>query len=112
MRCSTRFFASLVLALAVALGACGGDDAAEVATEPGTVILRPATFAPEEIEIRVGETVTWKWREKVGHNIVGKGGIAKKVADSGTYAHTFEKRGTFDYSCTIHPGMTGSVVVE
>ena len=110
---STRFFAlGAMLAVALVNSACGGGDTESVAAEPGTVILRPASFEPETIKIAAGDTVTWKWREKVSHNIVGKGGIDKKVADNGTYTHTFEKKGTFDYRCTIHPGMDGSVVVE
>ena len=109
----SRFLASAVmLSVAVVTSSCGGDDESAAPPEPGTVILRPATFQPETIQIEAGETVTWKWQEKVSHNIVGKGGIDKKVADTGTYERTFEKKGTYDYSCTIHPGMTGSVVVE
>lgn len=110
---STRIFASaLVLVIGVAGSACGGDGDEAEAIEPGTILLRPASFQPERIEVGVGETVTWKWREKVSHNITGDGGIEKKVADNGTYSHTFDKKGTFDYRCTIHPGMDGSVVVE
>lgn len=109
----TRFFAFAVLAAGLALGSCGGgDDGGAVAAEPGTVVLRPSAFEPETLTIRAGETVTWKWREKVSHNILGEGGIAKKVADNGSYAVTFEKKGTFDYRCDIHPGMNGSIVVE
>ena len=111
----TRFFAFLALTGGLGglgLGACGGAGGEAVDVEPGTVILRPATFQPETITIDAGDTVTWKWQEKVSHNIVGKGGIDKKVADNGTYTHTFEKKGTFDYRCTIHPGMDGSVVVQ
>lgn len=110
---STRFFAFAALLLIAAAGsACGGDSDEAVAVEPGTVLLRPSAFQPETIKVGVGETVTWKWREKVSHNIVGEGGIDKKVADNGTYARTFDKKGTFDYRCTVHPGMDGSVVVE
>ena len=29
-----------------------------------------------------------------------------------TFEHTFEEAGTFDYVCTVHPGMEGTVVVE
>ena len=110
---SSRFFAFAAMSLLVLVtGACGDDADEGEAIEPGTVTLRPASFQPETIKIKAGDTVTWKWREKVSHNIVGKGGIEKKVADNGTYTHTFEKKGTFDYRCEIHPGMDGSVVVE
>lgn len=110
---STRFFASAaIVVIAAASGGCGGDSDEADAVEPGTVVLRPSAFQPETIKVGAGDTVTWKWREKVSHNIVGDGGIDKKVADNGTYTRTFEKKGTFDYRCTVHPGMDGSVVVE
>lgn len=113
MRRSTRFFAFSVLLVPTAVAACGGSaDGDPVTVPPGTVLLRPASFEPETIEVGVGEEVTWRWQEKVSHNIVGKGGIDKKVADSGTYSRAFEEKGTYDYRCTIHPGMTGSIVVE
>lgn len=110
---STRFFAFAVLAVGLSLASCGGGDDSEAAPiEPGTVVLRPSSFQPETLTIEAGETVTWKWREKVSHNILGEGGIDKKVADNGKYTRTFEKKGTFDYRCEIHPGMDGSIVVE
>ena len=108
-----RFFAFATLLGVVA--ACGESNPpakrAEPA-EPGVVLLRPAAFEPKRITVQRGETVTWRWREKVTHNIVGKGGVEKENADSGSYRHTFDREGTYDYKCTIHPTMSGTVVVK
>lgn len=112
MRLRTRFLASAAVLSAALLVACGGGGSETQAPEPGVVELRPTSFQPQTIEIGRGDTVTWRWREKITHNIQGDGGIDKKNADSGSYTRTFEEAGRFGYKCTIHPGMTGTVVVE
>ena len=45
------------------------------------------------------------------HNVTGDG-YASATRTSGTFIHTFTAPGTYKYSCTIHTGMTGTVVVS
>lgn len=111
--------APIVLALGLLLAACGGssgnasdDSTTTVAgAEGATVTLKDLKFTPDKVSIKVGETVTWQWKESVVHNVTGDGFKSDNLSD-GTYKHTFAKAGSFDYQCTLHAGMNGSVDVS
>ena len=108
-----RALVALALGSGVLLiGACGGGGSSPpAATGNGPVVtLRNLTFDPENVPVKAGETVTWKWGEKVAHNVTFPSFHSKTTA-SGPYTHTFSSAGTFSYRCTIHPTMTGKVIV-
>ncbi len=102
----------------VATAACGSDSDSDAADpidnqEPKTVVLKDIAFKPETVSVKIGDTVTWKFEDKgIPHNVVANDESFKSdIKDSGTFEHTFEKPGTFSYSCTVHPGMNGNVKV-
>ncbi|HVE46535.1 MAG TPA: plastocyanin/azurin family copper-binding protein [Acidimicrobiales bacterium] len=105
------------LAIVVSIGACGGDsdDEAEPGEQPGprTVVLRDIAFKPRTLSVKAGDTVTWKFDDKgIPHDVVANDQSFKSDRkDSGTFEHTFATAGTFEYSCTVHPGMNGTVKV-
>lgn len=72
------------------------------------------SFAPREITIPVGTTVTWTNRDDIPHTVVSTDGVFKsKVRDTDEkFSYTFTKAGTFPYFCSVHPKMTGKVVVR
>ena len=107
-----RFAVLAVAALALLGAACGGDDGDDGAVdlEPGTVRVDDNFFEPEEIEVSVGDTVTWEFVGATLHNVVGDGFKSDNKKD-GTFEHTFNSAGTYDYVCTLHPGMKGTVEV-
>ncbi len=119
-----------VLAVAVSgvlLTGCGGapDDGskaseaeqparAEAPRAPGTIAMKDVKFVPDRLTIKVGETVTWRNDESLDHNVVAQRGAnfkSRAFGRRGTYSFTARKPGTIDYECTLHPGMTGQVVV-
>ncbi|HJQ75634.1 MAG TPA: cupredoxin domain-containing protein [Acidimicrobiia bacterium] len=107
-----RVFVSIVLAAAM-ITACGGDDGAlspsdAVATTEVDVVDNE--FVPSVIEIEVGDTVTWTWGGQDQHDVAGDG-FESEVQTSGTFSHTFESPGEYDYVCNIHADMEGLVVV-
>lgn len=118
-------------AVAVSIGCGGSSDGVAAVTNPGggggggggggsgpvatnAVTVSDNTFSPNAITVAPGTNVTWTWSGASSiHNVTfGDGtGSGDKGAGS-TFSKTFTTAGTFTYQCTIHAGMTGSVVVQ
>ena len=96
---------------------------ARSAEEERVVQINGKAFQPARLEIKAGEKVTWKNYDLTEHTVTARtkpalpDGQGKPLFDSGvlkpgdTFSYRFEKEGTFEYACTIHPGMTGTIVV-
>jgi plastocyanin len=71
-------------------------------------------FGPQTVTIPVGATVTWTNHDDIPHTSVSTDGVFKsKVMDTDEkFSYTFTKTGTYSYFCSIHPKMTGTVVVK
>lgn len=77
-----------------------------------TVVLQHNRFEPGAVSIRRGESVTWAWRDgNTIHNVIG-GGFGSRVMSHGTFTVRFTRSGRYDYKCTIHPHMDGTVIVH
>ena len=89
----------------------GGQAAAADSTH---VVVDNFSFAPATATVPVGTTVTWTNRDDIPHNVVNPEQKFKSpVLDTNeTFSHTFDVAGTFKYYCSIHPRMTGQVVVR
>jgi plastocyanin len=72
------------------------------------------SFGPQTVTIAVGATVTWTNRDDIPHTVVSTDGVFKsKVRDTDEkFSYTFTKAGTYPYYCSVHPKMTGTVVVQ
>jgi plastocyanin len=72
------------------------------------------SFGPQTITVGVGTTVTWTNRDDIPHTVVSTDGVFKsKVRDTDEkFSYTFTKAGTYPYFCSVHPKMTGTVVVR
>jgi plastocyanin len=104
---------TIALAMALTLVACensGGDLSAEDAVPSTEVSVVDNRFEPAVIEIAAGETVTWTWSGSAPHDVDGEG-FQSEVQNSGSFQHTFDTAGEYEYVCNIHRGMTGLVVV-
>ena len=71
-------------------------------------------FGPQTMTVPVGTTVTWTNSDDIPHTAVSTDGVFKsKVMDTDEkFSYTFTKAGTYPYYCTIHPKMTGQIVVK
>jgi plastocyanin len=79
------------------------------------VVIGNFTFGPAVLTVAPGTTVTWLNGDDVPHTVVAadKTTFRSKVLDSDeTFSFTFAKPGTYAYFCSIHPHMTGKVVVK
>ena len=72
------------------------------------------SFGPQTLTVPVGTTVTWTNRDDIPHTIVSTDGVFKsKVRDTDeTFSFTFTKTGTYTYFCSVHPKMTGKIIVQ
>jgi plastocyanin len=70
-------------------------------------------FSPVTLTVKAGGTVTWTNRDEEPHTVAASDGSfhSPGMGTGATFTHTFATAGTFDYVCSIHPMMHGTVVV-
>lgn len=111
-----------VVGALVVMAGCGGSSGTGSAGDAGdnasaadgtTVVLKDIAFKPGKVSVKAGDTVTWKFEDGgIAHNVVSDDDSFKSdLKDSGTFRYTFDKPGTFNYVCTVHAGMKGSITV-
>jgi plastocyanin len=111
-----RLLAPLLLVLTFTLAACQAGSAASPADTPPvrgvtTVDAKDLKFLPPAIEVPPGTEVTWRFVDgSVPHNVKGDG-FASETRSRGTFSHRFDRAGEFRYTCDLHAGMDGRVVV-
>ncbi len=84
------------------------------AAEPARVIVKEFMFEPMSLQVRAGTTVIWSNLDDEPHTVVSDTGVFRSGAiDTGdTYSFKFDKPGTYHFTCSIHPRMVGTIVVE
>src|SRR6202034_4703906 len=87
---------------------------AELSAAAAVVKIDNFVFGPQTLTVPVGTTVTWTNNDDIPHTSVSTEGVFKsKVLDTDEkFSYTFTKAGTYAYYCTIHPKMTGQIVVQ
>ena len=117
-----------LLALVAILGVAPAFGSTEVDIQAGAGASANAAcvttnncFSPNPVTVAPGDEVEWKNGDTVSHTVTsGKvtddnagslfdSGLIKKGAD---FTFTFANAGTYDYFCSVHPWMTGQVIVE
>ena len=84
------------------------------ATAHANVDISGFAFVPQTLTVSVGTTVTWTNNDSSSHTIAGNDNLFQSgtLAKGATFSHTFGQKGTFNYRCSIHPSMTGKIIVE
>lgn len=85
-----------------------------------SVELKGIAFNPNDVSVPVGGTVTWTNGEGVPHDVTKEGGPGPSfksgprggMKEGDTFKYTFKTAGKFDYECTVHPNMQGTVTVK
>jgi len=82
--------------------------------ENASVAIDNFTFNPPRLSVRPGTTVTWRNADDIPHAIASTTTALKSKAldTDDSYSFTFTDPGTYDYFCSLHPHMTGTIVVE
>jgi plastocyanin len=121
-------FFSVILLTGIILASCtsgGSGSSATTTTSAGTgtttgsgttvqVIMNNRSYDPATVTIKAGDTVTWVNQDAPQHDVVADNGEFKSdlFDKGGTFSFTFSTAGTYPYHCSIHPGMTGTVIVQ
>ncbi|MCX4097175.1 plastocyanin/azurin family copper-binding protein [Nocardia sp. alder85J] len=131
-------FAAALCAFALATSGCGSSTTSS--TPPPTTIASPPTtasapastptphastitvdvkdmkFSPATLTVTPGDTVTWKFADRMPHAVQGMGdtamGINSPIYNKGEWSYTFSVPGTYRYLCPLHPDMRGTVTVQ
>ena len=79
-----------------------------------TVVISNFAFSPQNLTIKKGTTVTWINRDSAGHTVTADamGPTSATLGTGDSYSYTFNTAGIYGYHCSIHPMMTGTVVVQ
>ncbi len=102
----TPFILPVLLLATVAGAATPGTDA--------TVDIHDFTFAPGSITVTAGTTVHWKNLDGEPHTVrsIDNGFSSGALDENDAFTHKFDEPGTYRYVCSIHPQMTGTIVVK
>ena len=71
-------------------------------------------YAPAELNVAVGTSVTWTNNDDIPHTVVASAKLFKSSAldTRDKFSFTFATPGTYQYFCSLHPHMKGTIVVE
>jgi amicyanin len=87
------------------------------AASPNHVDIVNLSYNPAQLNVQVGDAVTWTNSDGLGHTVTSDAGApasfdSSTIAPGGTFSVTFAVAGTYDYHCKIHATMHGTIVVQ
>ena len=103
--------------LNVSIFALAGEmkDANSTGSKQNRIEIKDFAFNPQTLTVKSGETVTWINRDEEPHTVVSVGKKFQKSTALDTdqeFTITAGAPGTYTYFCSVHPKMTGTIVVE
>jgi plastocyanin len=84
----------------------------EITPVIATITISGFAFNPATLTVKKGTTVTWTNNDSVPHQIKSDSFNSDLLSKGQSYSMTFNDAGIFNYSCTIHPSMTGQLIVQ
>src|SRR6266849_8695542 len=105
-------FVVILLSVVLIAGATHASTPSE--GEKTSVKIDNFTFNPATVTIKAGSTVHWTNGDDIPHTVASTDKLFKsKVMDTNEeFEYTFDKPGTYDYFCSLHPKMTAKVIVQ
>ncbi len=78
------------------------------------IMVKDFMFMPTPLTVKAGSTVTWINRDDEPHTVVSDAGLFKSggMDTNESFSFKFDKPGTYHFTCSIHPRMVGTIVVE
>jgi plastocyanin len=117
MKSPRRIFAAALFVCLTLLGMGAGVSSRALGANEGSsyaITIKDFGFSPGALEIPVGATVTWTNKDEEPHTATDtKGAFGSPALDTDDkFSFEFKTAGTFNYYCTVHPQMTGKIVVK
>lgn len=78
------------------------------------IVVKDFMFNPTPLAIKAGSTVTWTNMDDEPHTVVSDTGLFKSggLDTNESFSFKFDKPGTYHFTCSIHPRMVGTIVVQ
>jgi plastocyanin len=95
------------------LGATHALGGAALAENP-MVKIDDFAFCPPSLTVKIQAAVTWLHKDDIPHTVVSKMRVFKSNAldTDDSFSFTYNEAGTYEYFCSLHPHMTGTIVVQ
>ena len=105
---------TIALALAIGLAVSVASAGAESPPAAAEVKIDNFTFEPQTLTVKAGTTITWMNRDDIPHTVVSTDLTfkSKPLDTDQSFTFTPTKPGTYPYFCSIHPKMTGTLIVQ
>ena len=106
-----RFIFIAFLMVLIAVG-CKDDDNGD--TQPSSEVqMSSGSFVPQTLTVPVGAVVRWVNSSSANHTVTSNDELFDEAVSPGeVFSYTFSTAGTYNYICTIHSGMSGTIVVQ
>jgi plastocyanin len=93
--------------------ALGGPSIAET-PDPNRIVVKDFMFVPNSLTVKAGSSVTWANMDDEPHTVVSDAGLFRSGAmdTNESFTFKFDKPGTYHFTCSIHPRMVGTIVVQ
>ena len=107
-----RIIALITLAAATMLSAA--NPPADTKATPDQVKIDNFSFTPQTLSVHTGTKVTWINKDDVPHTVTSNDQEFKSRAldTDDQFSFTFKAPGTYRYYCSVHPHMTGKIIVK
>jgi plastocyanin len=101
-------------ALVMLAGGMPWNPSAALAADSTKVVVKDFMFSPTNFTVSAGSTVTWTNLDDEPHTVLSATGLFKSGAmdTNESFSFKFDKPGTYHFTCSIHPRMVGTIVVQ
>ena len=105
---------TIAVALTIGIAASVTMAGAETPPSPAEVKIDNFTFEPQTLTVKAGTTITWTNHDDIPHTVVSTDSVfkSKPLDTDQTFTFMPTKPGTYPYFCSIHPKMTGKIIVQ
>jgi plastocyanin len=90
----------------------GSTQIPQTGVETNIISIKNFAFSPSVLTVKQGTKVTWTNQDSAPHQIKSETFNSDSLGQGESFNFTFSNKGSFNYICSIHPSMTGKIVVE